>query len=152
LTILSTSAVPSDLVDFDPGPGQSRAGAGFADDDEPLTSGFVFKLGLDGSFRWVQVFGGTPIGAVGNVGAGVLAAGNNGARSGQRIDRHAVDPVPGRPSRLHFVSRYGFWFESARLRPSSERCRTQRVLDIWLWVSMMEGSALAAGRETIMVT
>jgi hypothetical protein len=68
----------TDTVDFDPGSAKVERGPGLSDQEELLTSGFVLKLGLDGSFRWVQIFADTPIAAVGGTGAGVLAAGQNG--------------------------------------------------------------------------
>jgi hypothetical protein len=67
----------SEGVDFDPGPGKVVRAPAFADDDSLLDSGFILKLGIGGGFRWVQVFGGAPIGSIAATGTGVLGAGKN---------------------------------------------------------------------------
>ncbi len=67
----------TDVVDFDPGPAKVERVPGFSDDETFITSGFILKLGLDGAFRWVQVFGDAPIAGVAASPTGVLGAGKN---------------------------------------------------------------------------
>jgi hypothetical protein len=62
-------------ADFDPAAGTVERQSGFDADGQPVTSGYLVKLGADGVFRWVQIFKEVPIGAVGGLPDGALATG-----------------------------------------------------------------------------